>query len=180
MLPADPMPDNRQPSRLPVVIRPAAQEDVPAITAIFNHAIVHTTASFYRDPRTIAQRTAWLTQRKPRYAVLVASTADGVCGWIALDPWSEKHGYRITAEVSYYVDPDCQNRGIGNQLVEHVITVARQNDFRNLLAKICENNHASLKIAERFGFQRVGTLKSIGEKFGRDYDVHLYQKQLLQ
>ena len=176
MVPADSPDDNRIADT--VTIRDATVNDVPAITKIFNHAIAHTTASFYRDPRTIEQRTNWLTNRSDRYAVLVADNGSQVVGWAALDPWTEKWGYRISTEVSYYVDPDFHGQGIGTLLVDRIIQVARTKDFCNVLAKICDNNEYSLKVADRFGFECVGTLKSIGEKFGQVYDVHFYQKQL--
>lgn len=178
MLTPDSKSDNRiHPSV--IIIRPAHPSDLPGITRIFNHAIGHTTASFYGQPRTVEQRKNWLIHREPRYAVLVADSQNSTVGWVALDPWSEKEGYRITTEISYYVDPEFQGQGIGKSLLDHSLRIARENGFRNILAKICEDNEASLKLAEAFGFQRVGTLKSIGYKFGRHFDVHFYQKELL-
>ena len=177
MVTADPTADNRNPKG-PLSIRAAGTQDVPAITRIFNHAIAHTTGSFYAQPRSIEQRTRWLTQRDPRNAVWVAAYGTNVVGWVALDPWSEKAGYRITTEISYYIANDFQGQGIGSQLVAKSIDVAQQNEFQNILAKICENNLASIRIAERFGFQHRGTLKSIGRKFNQTFDVHFYQKQL--
>ena len=167
-----------------LTIRPAIQTDLPAITEIFNHAIKHTTASFYAEPRTIQQRTSWLDQRTSRYAVISAvwqpaeAAAQQVVGWASLEPWTEKHGYRITSEISYYVDPNYQEQGIGGRLLERLIEVAKENDFKNLLAKICEDNVGSLKLADRLQFEKVGTLKSIGEKFDRSYDVHYFQRRL--
>lgn len=158
--------------------RPATESDIPAITAIFNHAIHHNTASFYYEPRTEEQRRDWLVNRPARYAVLVAETAGTVSGWAALDTWSLKEGYRITTEASWYVQPEFQGRGVGTLLVDCLIQAARQNRFRSILAKICENNLVSMKVADRFGFQRIGTLKSVGEKFDRLFDVHMYQKLL--
>ncbi|MDG2012421.1 MAG: GNAT family N-acetyltransferase [Pirellulaceae bacterium] len=177
MLPADPTRDNRNETG-PLSIRAAQASDVPAITRIFNHAIAHTTASFYEQSRTIEQRTHWFTQRDPRNAVWVAACGPNVVGWVALDAWSEKQGYLITTEISYYVAADFRGRGIGSQLVAKSIEVARQNQFRNILAKICENNLVSIRLAERLGFQHRGTLKSVGQKFDQTFDVHFYQKQL--
>ncbi len=177
MVPTDRIEDNQELTQ-ELNIRTATVADAPGITEIFNHAIQHTTASFYFQPRTIEQRTHWLTTRPDRYAVLVAQLESRVVGWAALDPWSEKRGYRISAEISYYVHPEFHGRNIGSQLVQALERVARQNQFRNLLAKICENNLVSLKLAQRAGFQHAGTLRSVGEKFGRAYDVHFYQKQL--
>lgn len=161
-------------------IREARNSDVPAITEIFNHAIKHTTASFYTKPRTIQQRTDWLHNRPARYKVVVAEVAPTwpIVGWAAMDPWSEKHGYQITTEISYYVAAEFHGRGIGSQLVSRLIEVAKENNFRNLLAKICDNNTVSLKVARRFDFECVGTLVQIGEKFGQSYDVHYFQKRL--
>jgi len=168
--------------RDPVTIRLAKVSDVAAITDIFNHAIANTTASFYREPRTVEQRTEWLGNRPIRYQVLVAespeSSSDPIVGWAAMDPWSEKHGYRITTEISYYVDPNYHGQGIGSQLIERLIESARRQGFKNLLAKICENNLVSLQVAQRFDFECVGTLRQIGEKFGTCFDVHYYQLQL--
>jgi len=177
MLTPDPKSDNRiHPSV--TIIRPAQPSDLSGITRIFNHAITHTTASFYGQPRTVEQRRDWLVDREPRYAVLVADFQQTTAGWIALDPFSEKEGYRITTEISYYVDPNFQGQGIGKSLLDHSLRIASENGFRNILAKICEDNLASLKLATQFGFHRVGTLKSIGYKFGRHYDVHIYQKEI--
>lgn len=177
MVPSNHPGDNRI-HQLSTTIREATEDDVRAIRAIFNHAIAHTTASFYKEPRTVEQRMAWFRNRLDRYAVLVAEQDSGVVGWAAMDPWTEKHGYRITTEISYYVAPDFHGQGIGSQLVEHLIQSARQNNFENMLAKICENNQVSIKLAERFGFELVGTLRAIGRKFGQTWDVHYYQKQL--
>jgi len=126
----------------------------------------------------VEQRRDWLVDREPRYAVLIADFQQTTAGWIALDPFSEKEGYRITTEISYYVDPNFQGQGIGKSLLDHSLRIASENGFRNILAKICEDNLASLKLATQFGFHRVGTLKSIGYKFGRHYDVHIYQKEI--
>lgn len=173
-------PDSQSDNRIPpsaMNIRPAQLTDIAGITRIFNQAITHTTASFYSKPRTVAQRKEWLTDREARYTVLVADSQNTTLGWVALDPYSEKEGYRITSEISYYVAPEFQKQGVGKALLDHSLESAKKNGFRNLLAKICENNLASMKLAEQFGFQRVGSLKAIGYKFGRHFDVHLYQKE---
>jgi phosphinothricin acetyltransferase len=44
-----------------VTIRDAAERDLPAILAITNDAIEHTTAMWTLTPQTLADRTAWMS-----------------------------------------------------------------------------------------------------------------------
>ena len=44
-------------------IRPATSADLPAILAIYNDAVLHTTASYDLEPSTLEQRAAWFDER---------------------------------------------------------------------------------------------------------------------
>jgi L-amino acid N-acyltransferase len=102
------------------VIRPAALPDLPAITAIYNHAILHTTATFDTEPKTDAEQMAWFKAHGERHPSLVATVDGQVVGWASLSAWSDRCAYSDTAEVSTYVDADYRGRGIGNALGEAI------------------------------------------------------------
>src|SRR5262245_9837984 len=60
-------------------IRPATDADLAAVTAIFNDVIATSTAVYYFDATSLAERTAWFeTRRAAGFPVLVAER-DG-CG----------------------------------------------------------------------------------------------------
>jgi phosphinothricin acetyltransferase len=161
-----------------VIIRPTVDDDVPAITAIYNEAIRTTTATFDTDPKTVDERRAWLRSHDERHPVLVAVLDGAVVGWASLTHWSERRAYDGTAETSFYVQEDHRGAGIGRQLKQAIIAEARRLGFHTLLARVAEGSDASIHLNEAYGFQHVGTMKQVGHKFGRFLDVHIMQKML--
>ena len=100
-------------------VRPAVSADLPGILEIYNEAVLHTTATYDYEPRTLEHRRQWFEERQREgYPVFVAVDAAGrVEGWSALNPFHARVGYRFTAENSVYVAADCRGRGLGGQLL---------------------------------------------------------------
>ena len=48
-------------------------------------------------------------------------------------------------------------------------------DYRQMIAAVGDDNGASIRLHERIGFRRVGTLHGAGYKLGRWVDVALLQ-----
>ena len=161
-----------------VVIRAAAAADVPAITAIYNEAILKTTATFDLEPKSEADREQWLTARSSRHPVIVAVLDGAVVGWASLAPWAERAAYADSAEPACYVFEQHRGRGIGRQLYSEIITLAEQHGFHTLLARVTAESTASIQLHELFGFECVGKLREVGRKFGRLLDVLILQKLL--
>jgi L-amino acid N-acyltransferase YncA len=161
-----------------LVLRRAGRADLPAITRIYNEAILTTTATFDTQRQNIRQRQRWFRQHGKDYPIIVAEFDGQVVGWASLSPWSERVAYRETAETSFYVKSEYRGRGIGRQLKSRIIEEARQLGFHSLIARVAEGSDASLRVNERAGFRHVGTLKEAGRKFGKLLDVHILQKML--
>jgi phosphinothricin acetyltransferase len=159
-------------------IRRATTADLPAITAIYNDAIINSTATFDTDPKSLDDRAAWLASHGERYPVLVAELDGEVVGWSSLSRWSDRRAYDGTAETTFYVSAQHRGRGIGRVLKAAIIDEARRLGFHSLIARVAEGSDASLHLNECFGFRRVGTLKEVGQKFDRLLDVHILQKML--
>src|SRR5258706_11832833 len=108
-------------------IRPASHGDLPGILDIYNDAVLHTTATYDYEPRTLEHRMQWLEERqRDRYPVFVAMDDCGrVTGWSALNPFHARVGYRFTAENSVYVAADMRGQGIGKLLLAPLIEGAR-------------------------------------------------------
>jgi L-amino acid N-acyltransferase YncA len=159
-----------------ILIRRATGADLPAITEIYNEAILTTTASFDTEPKTVEERLRWFQEHEERHPVIVAVTAGQVVGWSAISRWSERKAYDDTGETSFYVRSEFRGRGIGRRLKEATIDEARRLGFHTLIARVAEGNDASLHLNESCGFVHVGTLRQVGRKFGRLLDVHILQR----
>lgn len=152
-------------------IRPASTVDVEAITAIYNHAVETTTASFDLMPRTVEDRTRWLESRIPRHPVLVAVENGMVMGWGALSPYSERPAYDATVEISIYVHAGHQQRGVGRMLTCALLDLAPTLGLHVILARICTENIGSISMVRSLGFTEAGTMHEVGRKFDRWLDV---------
>jgi len=161
-----------------IVIRRAQISDLDAITAIYNEAILTTTATFDIEPKNISEQTKWFQSHDERHPVLIAVLEGSVVGWASLSKWSERSAYNDTAETSFYVGSGYQNRGIGRKLKEAIIEEARRLQFHTLIAQVAGESEISLHLNESFGFVHIGTLKEVGRKFGKLLDVHILQKML--
>ncbi len=125
-------------------LRPAEEQDVPAITNIYNEAIRNTTATFDTDEKTEEDRLSWFRAHDAQHPVLVALLGEQVVGWAALSKWSERRAYDGTAETSLYVHPDYRKRGIGKELMELLVLEGQKAGLHTLIARITHGNEQSV------------------------------------
>lgn len=163
-------------------IRLATAADLPAVAAIYDHEVLHGTATFDTVPRSGEQWRDWLAGHDPdRHPVLVAADPEqGVLGWASLTAWSPRGAYSATVEASVFVPPAQQGRGIGTRLTAALVEAAARCGHRVILGRIEASNGTSLRLFERAGFRTVGTLHAVGCKFGRELDVVMVEKLIPQ
>lgn len=167
-----------EPSAL--ILRDSTPDDVPAIQAIYAHHVSHGTASFELDPPTLtdmhARREAVLAQRLP---YLVAERDGEIVGYAYATPYRPRPAYRYTVEDSVYVKPGIAGQGIGGRLLAELVERCTAGGWRQMLAVVGDSrNAASLAVHARQGFHPVGTLRSVGYKFGQWRDTVLMQRAL--
>lgn len=161
-----------------IAVRDARDADLPAIRAIFNHWIEHSTASFRTAPDGEEQTRAWFGGRGPQHPVLVAERGGEVVGWASLNPHKPAGGYRHTVELSVYVREDSLGRGLGRQLLAELLVRARAAGHHAVLGGVCTEQAASMRLHEAMGFTKVAHFREVGFKFGRWLDVAYFEKVL--
>jgi len=162
-------------------IRDAALSDIPAITAIYRHAVLHGTASFELDPPDEAEmRQRMQSVLDPGYPYIVAETGDGaIAGYAYANAFRTRPAYRWSVENSVYVDPAMQGRGFGKALMLDLLDRTESAGFRQVIAVIGGSAHkASIRLHESLGFEMIGVFKGSGFKFGQWLDTVLMQKAL--
>lgn len=142
--------------------------------------MLHGLASFEEVPpdvAEIARRHADVTSRRLPYVAAVA--AGEVLGYGYCAPFRPRSAYRYSLEDSVYVREDAVGRGIGSVLLARLIAGCEDLGYRQVVAVIGDSaNTASIKLHARHGFLTVGTLRSVGYKFGRWVDSVLMQRPL--
>src|SRR5439155_27040884 len=101
-------------------IRPARDDDLPALTDLYNHYIATTAITFDVEQWTVDQRRSWLAHYADtgRHRLLVAYEDGLLVGYASTSPFAVKAAYETSVEVSVYVHPDRGGRGIGTALYE--------------------------------------------------------------
>ncbi|WP_328286382.1 GNAT family N-acetyltransferase [Phreatobacter sp. AB_2022a] len=160
-------------------MRDATEDDLPAILAILNEAIVNTTAVWTDAPVDLDNRRTWWQERVAAgYPVLVAVENGEVVGFGSYVQFRAWDGYRDAVEHSVYVRSDRRGGGVGVALVEALIARARAQGKFVIIGGIEGSNAASLKLHRRAGFVEVGRMYEVGTKFGRRLDLVFMQKRL--
>ncbi len=161
-------------------IRPSRDEDVPEITAIYAHHVLHGTGTFETTPPTEADMTARradvLSKGLP---YLVMEDGGRILGFAYCNWFKPRPAYRFSAEDSIYMAAGTHGKGHGKALLLALAAQAEAAGVRKLIAVVGDsNNVGSVGVHRAIGFTQVGVLKSCGWKFGQWLDVVLMEKPL--
>ncbi|WP_425350229.1 N-acetyltransferase family protein [Phyllobacterium phragmitis] len=160
-------------------IRHATEADLPAILAIYNDAVEHTTAIWNEKLVDLEDRRAWLkTRNESGFPVLVAERDGRTIGYASYGAFRPFDGYRHTAELSLYVDKSARGGGVGRLLLSELIEEAKRRNVHVLVAGIEAGNAASIGLHTSLGFKETGRLAEVGRKFDRWLDLVLMQRIL--
>ncbi|PZR19642.1 MAG: N-acetyltransferase [Flavobacterium psychrophilum] len=156
--------------------RPAETKDLSAILEIINHNILHSTAVYDYEPKSMYDMQVWFTERQQDgFKVIVAEYDNKVAGYAAYGIFKPKKGYQFTVEHSVYVSEDFQGKGIGKILMADLIATAKAEGIHSMIGVIDADNKSSIEFHKQFGFKETGFLKEAGFKFGRWLDVTFMQ-----
>jgi len=161
------------------VLRDACAADLPAISAIYNYYVLHSTCTYDVEPETLADRQAWFDLHSPdKHPVIVAELDGQVVGWGSLSKFHPRAGYAPTVEASVYIANGFHRRGLGRTILQDLIERARAARFHTLIGGASADQAASIALQESLGFTRVAHLKEVGQKFGQRLDVVYMQLML--
>ena len=153
-------------------IRDATVADLAEIAKIYEHHVLHGSASFEITPPSEQEfRSRYENIKGAGYPYLVAEIDGIIQGYAYASAYRARHAYRFAVEDSIYVAPDMQGRGIGKMLLMALIGECEKLGFRQMIAVIGDSENAgSIALHERCGFQHAGRFNGIGYKFGRWLD----------
>ncbi|WP_426139865.1 GNAT family N-acetyltransferase [Pseudomonas sp. DWP3-1-2] len=163
-----------------LILRPAREDDMPAVQAIYAKHVLTGLASFELQPPSLEEmlrRRADVLAGNLPYRV--AELAGNIVGYGYATPYRPRPGYRFTVEDSIYISDGMGGQGIGQALLAEVIEHCARGGWRQMIAVIGNSeNVASIRLHERLGFRHVGVFEAVGFKHGRWVDSVLMQRAL--
>jgi len=161
-------------------IRPARRSDLPRLTEIYNHYVIHTPVTFDLEPYTVERRTAWFEQfvTTGRHRLMVAENAGQVEGYAGTTRFRVKPAYDTTVETTIYTSPEMVGMGMGRMLYAALFEALAGENINRIVGGYTLPNPGSAKLHAQFGFKNVGVFSEVGYKFGKYWDVQWTERPL--
>lgn len=157
-------------------VRPFAAGDEHAISEIYNHYIANTVVTFEEQALSAQQMGERIASYLTSYPWFVGVIDGEVVGYSYASPFHQRSAYRHTAELTVYVRPGFERRGVGRRLYEPLIRHLQAHGCHVMLAAIALPNAGSVGLHEMLGFSKVAHFSEVGRKLGRWVDVGYWQR----
>jgi phosphinothricin acetyltransferase len=163
-----------------ISMRRAAQADLSALLDIYNFYVLNTPITFDIESRTLAQRQEWLDQfgDSGRHQCFIATVAGKPVGWACSAKFKEKEAYATSVETSVYCAPEYIGGGIGRRLYTALFEALAREDVHRAYGGVTLPNEASVALHVAMGFRPIGIQCEVGRKFGKFWDVALYEREM--
>jgi phosphinothricin acetyltransferase len=157
-------------------VRNAAPEDAEEIAAIYNHFVLNSTITFEEEPVTAAEMARRINEIQSGSLPWLVASGDGrLTGFAYAQKWKARAAYRHSVEVTVYVRPGFGKAGIGSQLYSRLFAALRSLGIHAVIGGVALPNDASLRLHQKFGFEKVAHFRQVGFKFDRWIDVTYWQ-----
>jgi L-amino acid N-acyltransferase YncA len=164
---------------MPATFRHFAWSDIPAITAIYRHAVETSVATFDTEaPGETFMADKFGHMLELGHPVLIAEQDARTIGYAYASIYRPRPAYRFTAEDSIYLAPEAQGQGLGTQLLSRLLDDSKAFGFKQMLAVITAERANSIRLHEKHGFRMIGRYQALGYKFDRWLDIVHMQRAL--
>ncbi len=162
-----------------VLVRPAGVRDSAEIVAIYNHYVTNTIVTFDEDTLPASEMARRIEATLGESMPWLVAERDGVViGYAYATKWKARRGYRFSTEVTVYLAPGEDGRGVGSMLYSRLLDELKSLGMRTAIGGIALPNDSSIALHEKFGFEKVAHFKQTGIKFDTWIDVGYWEKLL--
>jgi L-amino acid N-acyltransferase YncA len=155
---------------------PTTAADHTIISKIYNYYVLQSTATYHIGTLTVEETAGYFGLGEAQTKAYLIRYGGDTAGFGLIRPYSKKQGYAYTSEITIYLHKDYTGKEIGSRAVSFLEEVARQNGTHVLLAGICTENTASMRLFRKAGYSECGLFKEVGYKFERFLDTAYFQK----
>ena len=166
-----------------VCVRAAAPEDAEQLLEIYTPFVISEDSSLSNvsfelavpDVEEFRQRIKDISKQFP---YLVGEVNGQILGYVYCHPYRERLAYQWAVEVTIYLAPAGQGKGLGRLLYETMEKLLCLQGVTMAYSCITVGNDHSIKMHEALGYRLIGTFTNSGYKNGQWLDTVWLEKQL--
>ena len=166
-----------------VCVRAAAPEDAEQLLEIYTPFVISEDSSLSNvsfelaapDVEEFRQRIQDISKQFP---YLVGEVNGQILGYVYCHPYRERLAYQWAVEVTIYLAPAGQGKGLGRLLYETMEKLLCLQGVTMAYSCITVGNDHSVKVHEALGYRLIGTFTNSGYKNGQWLDTVWLEKQL--
>lgn len=166
-----------------VCVRAAASEDAEQLLEIYTPFVISEDSSLSNvsfelaapDVEEFRQRIQDISKQFP---YLVGEVNGQILGYVYCHPYRERLAYQWAVEVTIYLAPAGQGKGLGRLLYETMEKLLCLQGVTMAYSCITVGNDHSIKMHEALGYRLIGTFTNSGYKNGQWLDTVWLEKQL--
>lgn len=159
-------------------LRMATPADAAALRAIYVPYVEETCISFEYAAPTVDEFRGRIAQVLEKFPYILCEKDGVVLGYAYASPYRVRAAYAWSVEVSVYLSPAGQGRGVGAALYTAMFKLLKAQGVRMVFACVSGSNVRSNMFHKRMGFEAIGICKGAGYKRGQWLDVVSYQKAI--
>ncbi|MGL4327928.1 MAG: GNAT family N-acetyltransferase [Tannerellaceae bacterium] len=152
------------------------KDDLSFVKQLYDYYITNSTVIFHLEPLTLEELEESIPINDDKYYSALILYNQLPIGFCYLSKFKPKKAFDITVEVTVYIKPDFQGKGIGQQTLQMIYQEALCSGFKNMVALITADNTPSIRLFEKNGYEKCAHIKHVAQKFDKMLDLTIYQK----
>ena len=166
-----------------ICVRPATAEDAEQLLEIYTPFVISedsslSNVSFELEAPDVEEFRQRIHDISAQFPYLVGEVQGQILGYVYCHPYRERLAYQWAVEVTIYLAPAGQGKGLGRVLYEAMENILRLQGVTMLYSCITVGNDHSIKMHEALGYRLIGTFTNSGYKNGQWLDTVWLEKQL--
>ena len=166
-----------------ICVRAATPQDAEQLLEIYTPFVISedcsiSNVSFELTAPSLAEFRQRIVDISSKYPYLVGEKDGQILGYVYCHPYRERLAYQWSVEVTIYLAPAGQGKGLGRVLYEAMEEILRLQGITMLYSCITLGNEHSIKMHEALGYRLIGTFSKSGCKNGQWLDTVWLEKQL--
>ena len=157
-------------------LRPAKVGDAARLVEIYRPYVEVKTASLEYDTPSVEEFTRRIESISADFPYIVCELDGEPVGYAYAHRYKERFGYRFCAELTVYVKEGFTGKRLGTRLYSALIELLRMMGYKNLYGIVTDPNPGSFALHKSLGFVETGREHFAGFKFGKWFDVVLFER----